>query len=373
MAQNMTQKKPVLVQEFAGIMATSIQVTVAVSPAQKRAARRAIADCLIWLQEIETLCTRFRTESELSRLNAAAGAWFAVSDVLYTLVESSLAAAQASEGLFDPAILPLLEAAGYNRDFDEIAHREVDRERMSPHPHSSIQSTWQDIQLDLAAHRILLPAGMRLDLGGIVKGWAADIAADRFFADFPNVLISIGGDMRIRGEGIDGEPWAVGIGDSRQQSSIASSPHAAILSMRSGGLATSGATDRWWYQAGQRAHHIIDPRTGLPAKLWIAPGDDNGEQFPRIASATAFAPTAMQAEVAAKVALLRGYPAALDMVERAWKQPPGAIQHNYFGDARMSLLLILGSGEVVHSQHLSEYLSSIGGGGELWLCSTSSS
>jgi thiamine biosynthesis lipoprotein len=183
----------ILVERRQQIMATGISVHVAVSPAEKRRAEQAIADCLAWLEEIGRSLTRFDPASELSQLNQAAGDWCTASELLYIVIEQSVAAAEATDGLFHPATLPTLEAVGYDRDYDEIAQREIGT-RAAPPP----LVDWREIALDPIRRRIRLPMGAKLDLGGIVKGWAADVALERFFADFANVLVNASGDMRAR-------------------------------------------------------------------------------------------------------------------------------------------------------------------------------
>src|SRR5262249_4175827 len=133
---------------------------------------------------------------------------------------------------------------------------------------------WREIALDPVRRRVRLPAGAKLDLGGIVKGWAADIALDRFFAGFENVLINASGDMRARGGAHPDEPWAVGIGDphSLPDGDGAEGRNVAIVALGQGGTATSGATERWWYAGGVARHHLIDPRTGTPAQVWLHTG-----------------------------------------------------------------------------------------------------
>jgi hypothetical protein len=182
----------ILVERRQQIMATGMSVHVAVPPAEKERAEHAIADCLAWLEEIGRSLTRFDPASELSQLNRASGSWHAVSDTLYTVVEQSVAAAEATDGLFHPATLSALEAAGYDRDYDEIAQREIGI-RVAPPP----LIDWREIALDPVRRRVRLPVGARLDLGGIVKGWAADVALERFFGGFENVLINASGDMRV--------------------------------------------------------------------------------------------------------------------------------------------------------------------------------
>jgi FAD:protein FMN transferase len=375
----------VLIEEQHTIMATSTSLHVSVPPAGGVEARAAIASCVSWLREVDACLTRFQSQSELCRLNSAAGSWVAVSPLLLEMLEESLVAASESDGLFDPTLLSLLEALGYDRDFKAIAHRET---RGSPVvewrvPHRSpLTGAWRRIQLDTRRRRVRLPLGARLDFGGIAKGWAADRALDHFFGGIPDVLINIGGDMRARGGPPDGTPWPIGVGSTARQ---ADHPETVdtVITLGSGGLATSGAADRWWYRAGERQHHLLDPRTGLPARLWIDAedttdsADGSSGRSVMLAAATALAPTAAHAEVAAKVALLRGYPAAVEMVDAAWESEvegassgsaaPDAGRLSPYGDAGVALLLTLPTGEVVCTQNLPHYLSTLGGGGNVWL------
>ena len=180
---------------------------------------------------------------------------------------------------------------------------------------------WREIKLDAKGRRIRLPTGARLDLGGIAKGWAADRTVKRLLQHVANVIVNVGGDIRLRGGPRPGTR-AVGIDDLRNEGRSSSAKHRAVITFRQGGLATSGATKRWWYHRGGRQHHILDPRTGRPALLWMRPAETDPSQSDAgrlIATATALAPTAARAEVAAEVALLRGYPAALRAVESAWR------------------------------------------------------
>ena len=373
----------VLVEARQTMMATEIGIHLTVGAGREAAGREAIAACFAWLKEVEICLTRFDDSSELCRLNAAAGTWVAVSPLLFTVLEESLEAAVASRGLFDPTLLTLLEALGYDRDFLAIAHRESParpaREEWRVEHRSPLTGAWRRIQLDRRHRRVRLPLGARLDFGGIAKGWSADAALDRFFTDFPDVLIDVGGDMRARGRRPDGLLWPIGVASSALQADRLDAI-ATVVTLGRGGVATSGPADRWWYRDGRRQHHLLDPRTGQPARLWIdgesadGAGDDVGHL---IAAATAFAPTAAHAEVAAKVALLRGYPAALQQVDDAWasfatpqtgadpdfsREPPLG-----YDDAGVALLLTLDTGEVVTSAHLQNYLTSLGGGGQLWL------
>ncbi len=360
----------IVVEQRRRIMATPMSIHIALPPDEAGTANAAIMRGMGWLEGLSDRLTRFSQESELARLNTSAGAWCAVSGTLFAVVAESVAAARATDGLFDPALLPLLEAIGYDRDYSEIKHRETD-ETGEAGGESFVAGSWRGIELDARRLRIFLPEGTRLDLGGIAKGWAADAVLARYFKRYDNVLINAGGDMRAQGGPKPGEPWPIGIGNPlappEDETTGESSEHAAVLTMRHGGIATSGANWRWWYQGGERQHHLLDPRTGRPMNLWID-ASDNERTNPSglIASATALAPTAAHAEVAAKVALLRGYPDALEQVERSWDASRAAKAVPY-GDEAVALLLILGDGAVVCSANIHEFLSHVGGGGELWL------
>jgi thiamine biosynthesis lipoprotein len=352
-------------------MATDVSVQIAATAAQLTAAEAAADACMEWLDEVDRRLSRFRPESELSQLNAASGRWFNASPLLFEIVTLAVAAANASDGLFDPTLLRQLEALGYDRDFAQIAQREVSHPRDAAEAGAAPaqRAAWQAIQLDPARQRIRLPKGTHVDLGGIAKGWAADKALTSYCVQFPGALINVGGDLRAHGGPMAGEPWSVGIrhpGDETLgEPSDSSRParHAAVIHLSRGGLATSGALRRWWLRHGERQHHLLDPRTGKPIPLWIADRDPlataRGHARPMLATATALAPTAARAEVAAKVALLRGYPHALRAVEAAWERY-GAVGPETDADAGVALALTFGTGEVVTSKNLWAYLASWG-------------
>ncbi|HEX5157137.1 MAG TPA: FAD:protein FMN transferase [Ktedonobacterales bacterium] len=345
-----------LVQRCGRPMATDVSVQIAVPPSRWAEAAAAADACMDWFDEVDARLSRFRPESELSRLNATAGEWFAASDVLYECAALALESAECSGGLFDPTMLRQLCALGYDRDFAAIAHREVSPAYGLHAPAN--RAAWRAIALNPRRRRIRLPAGVQLDFGGIAKGWAADVALARYCAAFPGALINVGGDLRAHGGPQPGELWSVGIRDPRLELSGIDDPttHLATARLSRGAMATSGAVRRWWLRDGQRQHHLLDPRTGQPIPLWTASSD---EPDSLIATATAFAPTAAQAEVAAKVALLRGYPSALAAVESAWERY-GALGPRGDGDAGVALALVFGTGEIVFSRNLNEYLATWG-------------
>lgn len=216
-----------------------------------------------WIARLHDRLTRFEPNSEVSRLNASRGRWFAVSAELEALLRESLRAFELSDGLVNVAVLPALLAAGYTRDF---AAGPTALTASSPIPRLP-----EVLQLRPGEAR--LAQGGAVDLGGIAKGWLADRLAERLG---DNVLVNLCGDLFARGGGESGEGWPVGFGDK-------------TLLLNDLGAATSGTTKRAW--AG--GHHLIDPRTSLPARSDLH-------------EVSVLASTATDAEIYAKVALLLG-------------------------------------------------------------------
>ena len=231
--------------------------------------------------ELDRTCSRFRDDSELSRLNSAGEA--VVSPLLLELIRAALDAARWSDGLVDPTVGPALRSLGYDRDFDAVVHRRARRIELVP------AVGWRGVAIDPASHCVTLAPGAELDLGATAKAFAADrIASLVAGATGSPSLVSLGGDVAVAGRPpADGWPVAVA-DDSRGDSALGET-----VAIRSGGLATSSTTVRRWRSPDGELHHIVDPATGAPAaEVW------------RTASVTA--PTCLAANVAATAAILRG-------------------------------------------------------------------
>src|SRR5512139_2839199 len=228
----------------------------------------------VWFEAWEQTFSRFRADSELSQLNRRAGQWTRVSASLWEVMHLALVAARWTDGLFSPTILNALEAAGYDRTFDEITAGALP---IVAQP----DGQWQSIQRQSLKRSIWLPPNVRLDLSGIVKGWAADRAAKKLGAHSPAV-IDAGGDIAVSGPRADGSPWPVGVSNPFQPDQPFET-----LKVAQGGVATSGKDYRRWLRAGEWQHHLMDPRTGLPARNDVL-------------SVTVIAPSTVEAEIAAK-------------------------------------------------------------------------
>ena len=172
-----------------------------------------------------------------------------------------------------------LERLGYDRSFERVPASSPRRAPGGP------GGGWREVRLDPAARLVTLPPRVGVDLGGIAKGLAVDAAVERLSAaGLGPVMVNAGGDLRVQGRQPGGGDWWIEIDGPRSRLRVP---------LATGALATSGIARRRWSQAGQRRHHLLDPRTGEPAwtGLW---------------SVTAVAGSCAQAEVAAKVAFVLG-------------------------------------------------------------------
>ena len=218
------------------------------------------------LDAIDRACSRFRVDSELSRLNARAGRTVSASPLLLEALEVALRAAELTGGDVDPTIGLALELAGYDRDWGMLAaprHAAPAGEPKRGQITARVRSGRNTVTLDRARGSVRIPSGVRLDLGATAKAWAADRAALAAAAETGcGVLVGLGGDIATCGAPPAGG-WQIRVTDDHR--SHASAPGQTI-SIRSGGLATSSTAVRRWSHGGQDMHHIIDPGTGEPAR-----------------------------------------------------------------------------------------------------------
>lgn len=251
------------------------------------------------LQEAEALfsraerrLSRFDANSELSQLNAQPGVWTTVSEMSWNVVTQALFMARETDGLFDPTLLSPLEAAGYRRSFAAMATWDgVNDAAMAV----NLSGQWQTVGLNPDGQAIWLPPGVRLDLGGIAKGYVAQQVVD-FLTDWGPCLVDASGDLTAGAAPTGWPGWPVAV------LAPFADPHEAReelfpLWLVEGTMATSGIDYRRWQQNGRAAHHLIDPRTGLPADTDLL-------------TVTVLAKTAVRAEAWATAALVAGSRAA---------------------------------------------------------------
>jgi thiamine biosynthesis lipoprotein len=238
-----------------------------------------------YIDDCERRFTRFSEDSELSSLNRAAGTWFKASPDLFEVVLTALRLHRQTYGLFDPSILAALEQAGYDRSMDAI------RENGAGPVLLSVQvrhARFADTRLDPDEQSIKLPSDVRIDLGGVAKGWIAEQAALRLAQESAACAVDAGGDVFMVGLPEGQSYWRITLEDPCNVGR-----GLAVLKLRPGAVATSTITRRRWQQDGKERHHVIDPRTGEPAETDFL-------------SVTTVAPHAAEAEAFAKGLLIAG-------------------------------------------------------------------
>jgi thiamine biosynthesis lipoprotein len=231
------------------------------------------------------MLTRFDPMSELSLLNASPARHVRVSPVMAAFVGAAIDAAHRTDGLVDPTLAPEIERLGYRSDLGEPLDLVTSlglapaRRRARPHP----GRRWLDLRID--GLTVTRPPGVELDSGGIAKGVFADLASE-MLAGSDSYAVDCAGDVAIGGA--EGLSRPVLVDDPFGGEPLHE------LAIERGGVATSGIGRRSWVGPdGRPAHHLLDPATGRPA-------------YTGIVQATALAPTATEAEVLAKAALLSG-------------------------------------------------------------------
>ncbi len=214
----------------------------------------------------EQALSRFRPDSELSRLNAHGGQWVEVSPLLWDLLNQSLALAEQTHGYFDPTTLKALQQAGYVNSFSRASSSSRPDRFLKPVrsvvPEVNNGGNWRDIQLDARARTVYLPPHLPVDLGGIAKGVTAQQAVE-LLRDVGPCLVDAGGDLvaGLAPTGYAGWPVAISSPWSDEVEPI----DLFTLWLEEASLATSGIDYRRWQQNGQVAHHIINPFTHQPA------------------------------------------------------------------------------------------------------------
>ena len=234
------------------------------------------------MADVSRAANRFDPESDLSRINAAAGQMVPVTGRTLALVDAALDAADVTGGAVDPTIGGHLLHAGYRADIDEIRDRLVPEglvnERID-------QADWTQVRVNRQLGLIGVPVTMRLDLGATAKAWTADTAAHGIAQSLgTGVLVEIGGDVAVAGT--KSTPWQILVSERHGE-------RGQDIGLTHGGLATSSTTARRWRTSRGEQHHIIDPRTGEPAQgPWR--------------TATVWAPSAVEANTMSTAVIVLG-------------------------------------------------------------------
>jgi thiamine biosynthesis lipoprotein len=286
-------------------------------PAQLAGGRRLLeAD----LDAVDRACSRFRPDSELMRLGTAADgggpatvstgavstsavsmarvstaqvSTTRVSPLLAEAIAVALRAARLTDGDVDPTVADAMSALGYDRDFALLPDA-------GPPVRLTVRAVpgWRQVGLDEQSGLLTLPRGVRRDLGAAAPAWGADRSADRLAGALGcGVLVGLGGDISVAGPPPEGG-WRIRVQDITGRPEDPPQGPAAVVAIQEGGLATSSTTARRWRRGGDVLHHILDPRTGLPAPVYWR-------------TVSVAAATCVDANTASTAAIIRG-PQALD-------------------------------------------------------------
>ena len=274
--------------------AMGCQMTIWLEAADESEAWPALSEAEMMFVRAERVLSRFDPFSELSRLNHSTGRWIPVSALLWTVIAQALVMADETDGLFDPTQLNALLAAGYDRSFDHLAGE-------PPRPTGgdpvATPGQWQAVALDAETQAVWLPPGLGLDLGGIAKGYTAQLVVD-FLGETGPSLVDASGDI-CAGAAPAGWPgWPVGL---RAPGAADSGVELLSLWLAEGSMATSGIDYRRWQRDGEMMHHLMDPRTGRSAQTDLL-------------TVTVLAHSAVRAEAWATAALVAGSSSAFDLL-----------------------------------------------------------
>lgn len=272
----------------------------------------------VWFEAWEQTLSRFRPDSELNQFNQSSGKPFKMSQTCWEVMELSIQVENETEGLVTPTILQSLEMAGYDRSFDGLPS-----DQEGPVFNGSQFGTLSETVIFNQNEQIaLLPPGLRIDFGGVAKGWAVQQAMLRL-AKYGPVMVNGGGDIAISQPLKDGSPWPIGVENPFNQDE-----EQILFSVTSGGIATSGRNRRKWMKNGQWQHHLIDPRLSMPAESDVM-------------TATVIAPDVQQAEMATKVIFLLGSREGL-----TWLQ----------ARPEMAALIYKTDGQLIQSDNMESYI-----------------
>lgn len=238
------------------------------------------------VEEWEQALSRFRPNSDLSRLNRQRHAH--VSAPLQQVLLAALEVAQWSQGLVVPSLGQHIADIGYDQNFATVAPvtaAVVD---------AAIVPDWRRIVV--RGRDVTIPPQMKLDLAGVAKGWIAEQLVALFTPPGGSLLAQIGGDVSVSAPS-DTVPWCIAVDHPLQSTSCGK------IALFEGTVATSSTYERRWQRAGQTIHHIIDPRSGMPAQSDVL-------------TASVIATQAIYAEAAAKIIVVLGSAAGLAWVSR---------------------------------------------------------
>ncbi len=241
-----------LIEREKSFMSTLITIKVVQNTNSTVKINEAIEEAFLQFNNVVDKYTRFNEDSELSNLNRNSGKFVKITKEFFDLIKFMLSMSEKTDGAFDPTIIEFLEVYGYdkNYDFSKLENPKLDslvkkilKEKKS----------WREIELNEEENSVKLPEGLKIDLGGVGKGYAVDLAYESLKKVSDDFLIDAGGDIRVSGKNLEGKFWTVGLKDI-------DGIHGTV-ELKDKALSSSGS----WAKKIKQFHHLIDPRLGKPA------------------------------------------------------------------------------------------------------------
>ena len=207
----------------------------------------------------EAVLSRTAEGSELYALNALNGETVecGADDILPALIETALTISDATDGAFDPTLAPVLDAWGFTKDEHRVPSADALKELLS-------HTGCGEVALEKTADgwTVTLLDGAQLDLGGIAKGYAADLLRAQLEKEgVTSATLDLGGDVFVMGRKTDGSDWRIAVKDPADTES-----YLGVVSAADKFIVTSGVYEHYFKKNGERYHHILDPKTGSPAE-----------------------------------------------------------------------------------------------------------
>lgn len=232
------------------LMSTVVDVS-AYGPDAETYVKQAFAE----MEKLEAILSRHLIDSEVSRINSQAGEWIDVSESTLEVIELGVEYGTLTDGAFDITVGGLISLWGFGTGEYKVPTDEEIAAALKT-------VDYRRVEIDKAKKRVRIPAGTVLDLGGIAKGYIVD-EARRFLAQnrMQRAIVNAGGDISVIGSRPDGTPWRVGVQNPDDPSQIR-----WVIPLQNNSVVTSGDYQRYFVQDGERWHHILDPRTGYPAR-----------------------------------------------------------------------------------------------------------
>ncbi|MDO4572979.1 MAG: FAD:protein FMN transferase [Clostridia bacterium] len=265
-------------------------------------AEAAVAAAAEELERLERLFSIGLADSELSRINASAGGDMRLSDDMARLLETSLEVSEETDGAFDVSVEPLVRAWGFYGGSPAVPSGETLEEALLHVDYA---------RLELSGNTLRLQSGQGLDLGGVAKGYAGDrLTALMAAYGVTGASVSLGGNVQTLGERPGGGAWRIGLRSPLDEEALL-----CVLAAEDCAVVTAGSYQRWFEEAGQRYHHILDPATGRPAESGLL-------------SVTVVAADGARADALSTALFVMGR----ERAEAFWRQSGGAFEMLLFTD-----------------------------------------